>query len=71
MINAQESHSFKPNRIATVDAALFTIPDATRLFAISRSQIYREIDAGRLEACKRGKRRLLRGDSLRRYAGVG
>jgi len=36
-----------------------SIPEAIRLTGISRSSLYREIEAGRLRSCKAGKRRLI------------
>lgn len=43
------------------------IPEATRISGVSRSELYRRMAAGEIEAVKLGKSVLIRVDSLRTF----
>jgi len=47
--------------------AAFTIEGAIEFSGLTRSRIYEEVGAGRIEARKAGRRTLILGDSLRAY----
>ena len=49
------------------DTLAYTIPDACRISAASRSAIYRAVKAGELTLRKRGTRSLILADELRRW----
>ncbi|GAA3226072.1 hypothetical protein GCM10010468_54170 [Actinocorallia longicatena] len=41
--------------VLTLSKALYTVPEAMAVLSLSRSQLYREIAAGRLTICKSGR----------------
>jgi excisionase family DNA binding protein len=49
------------------DTLAYTIPDACKASAASRSAIYRAVKAGELTLRKRGTRSLIMADELRRW----
>lgn len=49
------------------DTLAYTIPDACRISAASRSAIYRAVKSGELTLRKRGTRSLIMADELRRW----
>ena len=49
------------------DTLAYTIPDACRISAASRSAIYRAVKSGDLTLRKRGTRSLIMADELRRW----
>ena len=49
------------------DTLAYTIPDACRISAASRSAIYRAVKAGELTLRKRGTRSLILADELPRW----
>ena len=51
----------------TIEPIAVTIPDAIRISGLSRSEIYRRLAAGDLEAIKSGTRTLILMDSIKRY----
>jgi len=44
-----------------------TIPEAARLSGLSRSELYRQLSAGRIRACKAGSRTLIVWESLKAH----
>jgi helix-turn-helix protein len=51
----------------TIEPIAVTIPDAIRISGLSRSEIYRRLAAGDLEAIKSGARTLILLNSIKRY----
>lgn len=49
------------------DPIAVTIPVACQMTALGRSKLYQELSAGRLKACKAGKRTLVLVESIRNY----
>lgn len=49
------------------DAYAYSVTDVRRTFSIPRSTLYELMKAGRIEAVKLGRRRLVLGASLRAY----
>jgi hypothetical protein len=68
-----ERHRLSPDSMASSSAArepepaMFTIDGAVAYSGCTRSRLYEEMAAGRIEARKAGRRTLLVGDSLRAY----
>jgi len=59
-----------PNNLSAADGTLpltVTIPDAARLSGLSRSELYRRLGAGDIEARKSGSRTLIVWASLKTY----
>jgi len=50
-----------------VEPIAFTISDAVKAAAVSRSELYRAIGRGELAMRKRGKRSIILADELRRW----
>ena len=53
------------------DTLLCSIPDAAKALGLGRSKLYELISDGRLETVTIGRRRLVRAQSLRAFAGEG
>jgi excisionase family DNA binding protein len=64
--DAQSAHRTTTNEsLATIHSRFaYTIPKAAELCSISRSQVYVELQSGRLTAIKVGGRTLVRHDDL-------
>lgn len=58
----------QPPPVPVLDPLLVTIKENQRLIGISRANIYRMINDGRLDTVSIGKRRLIRYPSLRKFA---
>jgi hypothetical protein len=50
-----------------IEPITVTVPDTIRISGLSRSEIYRRLAAGDLEAIKSGTRTLILLDSVKRY----
>jgi hypothetical protein len=46
---------------------LYSLPEVLALLPLSRTQLYREMDAGRLEFIQAGKRRLFEPEAIDRF----
>lgn len=57
----------KPKRVTADDAVAFTVEDAARVSACSRSSLFAAINEGRLKARKNGRRTLILDTDLRRW----
>ena len=51
----------------TIEPIAVTLPDAIRISGLSRSEIYRRLAAGDIDAIKSGTRTLILVDSIKRY----
>ena len=61
-------HTPDPNKLAGgIQPLTITIPDAVRMSGLSRSEIYRRLAAGDIEARKSGSRTLIVWVSLKAY----
>jgi excisionase family DNA binding protein len=55
------------SQVTQVELVTIAIPEACRIAGISRSQLYRWLAAGTIQAMKSGRRTLIVVDSLRRH----
>ncbi|MEU7895556.1 helix-turn-helix domain-containing protein [Nonomuraea sp. NPDC049152] len=56
-----------PEALQLSDVQLFCVRDAERLLRLSRSVIYEQVRAGRLQSVKQGRARRFTADGIREY----